>query len=390
MSGLLHALEAMTKSVLWSRPSIEERDEEEVMPVTSYACQWNVPKKRKESSLPFSEAKFTKHVYGKDNRRSLKDIEGFDPRPMEYRGTANASLPILLDKVRGRGLSISLSLDSETRFWKDNPHEDSHSPELPSKQELQERVSKFKESLNLPADKIRDIEQHTRDQSGSHLWRSVRRYRLTASYFGYVKQRKQSTSPHSLVTRILNTSSFYSASTEWGKTHEHTAIKQYEEVQKENGHRDLYACPSGFVVCEEYPFLGASPDCVVYDPSNPNPFGLAEVKCPYSCRSLTPEESCSRPSFFCTLDQATSKLKLKRSHPYYCQVQGQMAITKRQWCDFIVFTLKGISIERINFDPDFWKDLLYCLIEFYDNCLGPEIVSPVHMLGLKVRDLRLM
>ena len=33
---------------------------------------------------------------------------------------------------------------------------------------------------------------------------------------------------------------------------------------------------------EKYPFLGASPDAVVHDPTDTNPFGLAEVKCPYS------------------------------------------------------------------------------------------------------------
>lgn len=393
VSGLLHALEAMTKRLLWSKASTstEERGDDEVLPVTSYACQWNVPKKRKESSLPFSEAKFAKHVYGKSKKKPLKDIESFDPRPLEYKGTAEAHLLTLLDKLRGSGLSISLSLDKKTRFWKDDVKEGSHSPTLPTKNELQQSVSEFKKSLKLSADLIRDTEQHTRDQSTSDLWRSVRRHRLTASYFGYVKQRKPSTSPHSLVLRILNTSFFYSPATEWGKANEHTAILHYEEKQRADGHRDLYTSPSGFVVCEEYPFLGASPDAVVYDPSDKaNPFGLAEVKCPYSCRFITPEEACSRSSFFCTFDQTTSKVKLARSHPYYCQVQGQMAITKRQWCDFIVFTTKGTSIERIHFDPHFWKDLLHCLIEFYDNCLGPEIVSPIHVLGLKVRDLRLM
>ena len=77
VSGLLHALVAMTRSELWSRMSSETGEEEQVLPITSYACQWNVPKKRKESSLPFSEAKFTKHVYGKEKKRSLRQIEGF-------------------------------------------------------------------------------------------------------------------------------------------------------------------------------------------------------------------------------------------------------------------------------------------------------------------------
>ena len=45
-----------------------------------------------------------------------------------------------------------------------------------------------------------------------------------------------------------------------------------------------------------------------------------------------------------------------------------------------------IHIERINpFDPTFWRELVAKLEDFYDSCLAPEIGSPVHVLGLKVR-----
>lgn len=237
---------------------------------------------------------------------------------------------------------------------------------------------------------MRDIEQLTREQSHTTLWYNVRRYRLTASYFGLVRNRRPSTSPHSLVMRILNPTSFSSPATDWGKANEKAAIEQYVRIQNETGHADLYACSSGFVISEQYPFLGASPDAAVYDPSVSDPFGVAEVKCPYSYRSVTPVEACSQASFFCTLNISTTQVHLKKDHPYYSQVQGQMALTKRKWCDFIVYTEKGISIERIDFDEVFWKELSQKLINFYDNCLAPEIVNPIHVLGLKVRDLSLM
>ena len=37
--------------------------------------------------------------------------------------------------------------------------------------------------------------------------------------------------------------------------------------QRASGHADLYACKSGFVISEDLPFVGASPDAAVYDPS---------------------------------------------------------------------------------------------------------------------------
>ena len=89
---------------------------------------------------------------------------------------------------------------------------------------------------------------------------------------------------------------------------------------------------------------GASPDAVVYDPDNEDPFGLAEVKCPYSVRLITPAEACSHKDFCSSLETSSTgqhQLKLKRKHKYYSQVQGQMSISKRKWCDFIMFTTKG-------------------------------------------------
>ena len=56
----------------------------------------------------------------------------------------------LLDKLRGKGLSISLSLDSKSRCWNlegDQDHKDAVHPELPSKQDLQRRVEEFKKCL---------------------------------------------------------------------------------------------------------------------------------------------------------------------------------------------------------------------------------------------------
>ena len=133
----------------------------------------------------------------------------------------------------------------------------------------------------------------------------------------------------------------------------------------------------------------ATPDGAVYDPIQPDkPYGFLEVKCLYSSKDLTPAEACKKSDFFCTYYQATNQLKLKKSHKYFAQIQGQMAIGERQWCDFVVYTLKGISVERINFDDDYWiLRLLPKLQSFYDNCVLPEIVSPVHYLGLPIRNL---
>lgn len=82
-------------------------------------------------------------------------------------------------------------------------------------------------------------------------------------------------------------------------------------------------------------------------------------------------------------------VKLKESHVYYSQVQGQMGVGGRSWCDFVVYTKSGIHVERIPINRDFWdRDLLPKLVSFYDFCVAPEIVCPQHPFGLPLHDLR--
>ena len=86
-------------------------------------------------------------------------------------------------------------------------------------------------------------------------------------------------------------------------------------------------------------------------------------------------------------DGAT-QLFLRTNHIYYAQVKEQMAVGNRPWCDFVIYTTKGINVQQIQFDKVYWeKTLLPKLTEFYDNCLRIEIVSPVHVLGLPIPNL---
>ena len=179
MSALLHALASLSPPD-FSQTQDPSSDEGAVHPVTSYLCKWNAPRKRKESNKSISESEFHKHVYGRQRKHELKPLEDFDPRPVELRGTANDNLKTFLGKVRGQGLGVSLLKDEDCRCWSISCGK-SLDPVLPTKLELQRRVEEFKKSLDLPAIKLREIEQSTRDQSGSPLWHSVRQYRITAS-----------------------------------------------------------------------------------------------------------------------------------------------------------------------------------------------------------------
>ena len=390
VSALLHALTALAAPRFQLQPSeagqMVADESDDVTPVTSLPCQWKPPRKRKESTMRVGEVTFEKHVYGRQKKRALRQAEEFDPRPLCFRGTAHERLPQLLDAIRSQNLCISLLFDNKFRHWESDTNAPEN-PSLPSVSSLRDLVNAFKASLAVSSEVIRKTERETMQQRNSSLWFKVRCYRLTASLFGEIAHRKSTTPPDSLVLRILQPKQFSSAAVAWGIAKESTAIEEYICHQKMNGHPDLMVSPCGFHISESYPYLGATPDGAVYDPSNSaQPFGFLEVKCPYSHRNVTPQEVCSTSGFCCTLDG--SVMTLRRNHKYFAQVQGQMAIGGREWCDFVVYTTKGIHIERIHFDNQYWeKILLPKLQEFYDNCVGPEIVSPIHVLELPMRNL---
>ena len=67
---------------------------------------------------------------------------------------------------------------------------------------------------------------------------------------------------------------------------------------------------------------------------------------------------------------------LKRRHEYYYQVQCQMYCSKVEWCDFVLRTNKDLHVQRIPWNPDWWKQQLPQLKEFYFDALLPELACP--------------
>jgi hypothetical protein len=75
----------------------------------------------------------------------------------------------------------------------------------------------------------------------------------------------------------------------------------------------------------------------------------------------------------------SSKLKI-------FQIQGQLAITKKTFCDFIVYTLNDFFVERIKFDKDLWENVMLPKLNwFYDECLLPELVDSRLKRNMAVR-----
>ena len=144
-----------------------------------------------------------------------------------------------------------------------------------------------------------------------------------------------------------------------------------------NGHPNLTVAQWGFMIYPEKCWLRASPDGVVEDPESNVLNGLLEIKCPYSVRDKVPEEACKNHSFYCYLSEDGSVV-LRSDHHYYHQIQLQLYVCSRLWCDFCVYTTKGIIVQRVAADENWRTNYIPQLEEYYDNVILPEIVYPMH------------
>lgn len=130
--------------------------------------------------------------------------------------------------------------------------------------------------------------------------------------------------------------------TDYGQNNEDGARVEYE---LETGNT---VSPASFVPFDTW--LGASPDGYIDDD------GLIEIKCPFGLRKDT------RPKFKSIDDQAH----------YYAQIQIQLYVTHRQWCDFYQWAPGGTKLERVWRDYDWLSENLPVLRGMYDDAVKAD------------------
>ncbi|ODM59392.1 hypothetical protein Ocin01_20239, partial [Orchesella cincta] len=195
-------------------------------------------------------------------------------------------------------------------FYGDNPTR----PDMENSV-LQLRIKDCYEGLQVDEVTQQFIEQQTKNQSESDEWFSHRKFRMTASLAGKLfKLQPTSDNTSTLNTMLRNQSFRGTAATKYGLDSEKSFF--------ENG------------------IFAASPDGRVGEE------GIVEIKCPYSIRDLKPHDWPTSSSD-CPLKLQNGTLVLKTTHNHYFQIVQQLHVTKRMWCDYVVWTPNDIFIQRI-------------------------------------------
>lgn len=142
----------------------------------------------------------------------------------------------------------------------------------------------------------------------------------------------------------------------------------YEEeaLKKFSMERKIILQPSGLYVNPTWPFLATTPDLII-DADH-----LVEVKCPYSAR----EEKITPETVDFLVKNESGDIVLKKDHNYSYQIQGQLAISKRKSCFFVVYTFSDFFVQHIEYDESFFlTEMLPKLENFYKSKYRPFLAK---------------
>lgn len=186
---------------------------------------------------------------------------------------------------------------------------------------------------------------------GSDDWKWYRTMLITASKFRRCRNRDYWSKIEQLIEDYQNSCD---------STIDNPAMAHGRRYESEA--RDDYKKKYGYAVSElslSIPKwdlrIGASPDGLIYDPKCPlGPLGALEIKCPHKGMY---------DGLLWRLQQTETVLGYDHIKPeHYDQMQGQMAVLQRSWCDYFVYSkpIDGrIYTERIPFDREYWQNELY-------------------------------
>jgi putative phage-type endonuclease len=161
-------------------------------------------------------------------------------------------------------------------------------------------------------------------------WFKEREGKLTASMFGQAAGLGPG-SRQQAWRRMFGLETFTgNEATDWGEKYEPVALDAYKVAT------GFAVELAGFIPHPTMAWLGCSPDLLV------DTDGLGEIKCPFN-QAIYPEIP-----------------------PYYmAQMQGQMQVTQRKWCDFICWTPAEMSIQRVHRSDEYWDWLHLQLADFW-------------------------
>jgi len=197
-------------------------------------------------------------------------------------------------------------------------------------------------------------------EQGTPEWHSLRLGKITASRMADVLSKGRGSSPSKTSETYMMELLAEKLTGEAKPFFENDAMKWGTETEPQA--RAMYELKSGYDVkevafIEHNEFIGVSPDGLV------TAVGMLEIKCPT------------------TITQIKRALTDDYSKDYYTQIQCQLWVAEREWCDFVSFDPRldvnaGYLLQRVARNDEFIKgmetksnDFIERMNEFYERLI---------------------
>ena len=174
--------------------------------------------------------------------------------------------------------------------------------------------------------------------------------------------------PEYLISAVIR---YEKSATSWQMKHriktETHAKAKYKSLTKKS-HKGMTYTDPGMIVFEDDPCLavtlGLEINCACHGP------GLVEMKCPATLIAKTPNVGNYKH-----IETCNDNIVLKMTSPYYSQIQGQLAVTKRSYCDLFIFLCMSNLTVCVDYKHSYWEKLLSNLKRFWKNVVAKELLT---------------
>lgn len=212
-------------------------------------------------------------------------------------------------------------------------------------------------------------------------WDSIEAMLLTASHFGTVC----TASFDKIVSKILYGEMDTANQIDHQTTYKSHALRKLEEL------KNISVAAGGLYIDQDVHTLAATPDGLVAED------GIVIIKCPTSTFEIEIEKSILAGSLPFWKKQNKRKncpefvpaiTGLNTKHKWYFEVQGQLHVTRRDYCYLVVWASDELPlrVETIQKDIHFWKaNMEDTLKKFYEKVLLLELVDPRSSRKMSIR-----
>ena len=266
-------------------------------------------------------------------------------------------------------------------------------------EEIQEHCEEiFNSIVSISESQSEAIEQLTRGQSKSVLWKEFRAGRPSGSNAGPVFRTNIQEPSLWLLNNICYPSKssftgndatrypnlyvqFYKnyvsfIADRWGSKMEKKAMKILEkEIIDQGTHTDFsmqHDC--GVIIKPGEGYVCGSPDGRVSCRCH-GQLGLVEMKCPHKHRDVCVKVAAKASDFPLSNDDKNGTFTLKTNHDYYYQVQMQMYVACASFCIFCVYTNVSIAYTTVLPDVSLMEQMSVKAKLYFREVVLPQVVA---------------